>query len=78
MMQASLPQTVLMAAIVNTVLFVPFTAILALIGFAAFGISLQSFVTFGGALGALQGVIAWWAVLLVPSLVYAIIVRGGT
>ena len=68
---ASIPQMVMMAAIVDTALFVPFGAILALLSFALFGVSLLGFITFGGALGAFGGVVAWWALLLVPSLVYA-------
>jgi hypothetical protein len=67
----SLPRMVVMAAIVDSALFVPFGAILALLSFALFGIPLQSFITFGGALGGVEGLIAWWAILLVPSLVYA-------
>lgn len=60
-----------MAAIVDSVLFVPITGILALLCFAIFQVPLSSFVTFGGALSAPEGLIAWWALMLVPSLVYA-------
>lgn len=71
MVLGSLPQLILMAAIVDTVLFVPVLAILALPSFALFNASLQGFITFGGVLGPVHGLIVWWAVLLVPSLVYA-------
>ncbi len=68
----SLPQMFVMATIVNTVLFVPFGAILALLSFVFFGASLHGFLTFGGALGnVVEGLVAWWIILLVPSLAYA-------
>ena len=67
----SLPRMVVMAAIVDSALFVPFGAILALLSFMLFGLSLESFVTFGGMLSGLEGLIAWWAILLMPSLAYA-------
>ena len=70
-MLGSLPRMLVMAAVVNTALFVPLTAILAFLSFALFGTSLQSFVTFGGQLSAPEGIIGWWGILLVPSLVYA-------
>ena len=66
-----LPQMVLMAAIVATALLVPAGAILALLGFALFGLSLQGFITFGGSIAAAPGLALWWAILLLPSLVYA-------
>jgi len=62
---------VVMAAIVDTALFVPVGALLALAAFALFGVSLRAFVTFGGHVPALDGVVIWWGVLLLPSLVYA-------
>ena len=67
----SIPQMVVMAAIVDTALFVPVGALFAFLSLALFGVSLQGFVTFGGALGAFEGVVAWSGLLLVPSLVYA-------
>ena len=67
----SLPRMVLMAAVVDSALFVPLGALLALLSFALFGVSLQSFVTFGGIFAAPAGLVAWWAILLVPSLAYA-------
>jgi hypothetical protein len=68
---ASLPQMLVMAAIVDTALFVPFGAILAFLSFLLFGVSLQGFITFGGALNAFVGLIAWWGLLFLPSIVYA-------
>jgi len=63
-------QMIVMAAIVTSALFVPVGALLALASWA-FGISLYGFLTFGGSLTVAQGVLAWWAILLVPALVYA-------
>ena len=68
---ASLPRMVIMAAIVDSALFLPVGAILAVLCFALFGVSLQSFVTFGGFVNAPAAVIVWWGIFLVPSLVYA-------
>jgi hypothetical protein len=65
------PQMVVMAAIVATVLFAPVGGVLALLAFLLAGISLQDFVTFGGALSASYGLVLWWAVMLVPAIVYA-------
>ncbi len=43
----SLPQTVVMAAIVTSTLFVPVGALLIWLSFAFFGVSLRAVVTFG-------------------------------
>lgn len=67
----SLPQLVVMAVIVNTALFAPIAGALALLALLIFGVSFQGFVTFGATLGAFEGVVAWWTLLLVPSLAYA-------
>ena len=67
----SLPQMVVMAAIVDTALFVPVGGLLALVAFAFFGVPLRAFVTFGGHLPTLDGILIWWGLLLVPALVYA-------
>ena len=67
----SLPRMVVMAAVVDSALFLPLGAILALLCFALFGVPFRSFVSFGGSIGAPEGVIVWWAIFLVPSLVYA-------
>jgi hypothetical protein len=60
-----------MAAVVTAALCVPVGAVLAFAAFALFGIPLQAFVTFGGLLAPFSGLLAWWAVLFVPALVYA-------
>ena len=60
----------MMAAIVTTLLFVPAAALLAGLLFL-FGISLQAFVTFDGALNEMQGVLAWWMVAFLPAAAYA-------
>lgn len=68
---SSLSQMIVMAAIVAAALYVPLAGLLALLAFVLFGLSLQDFITFGGRLGLLDGLVAWWAVMLVPALVYA-------
>jgi hypothetical protein len=61
---------VLMAIIVATALFVPVGALIALVA-KLFGVSLASLVTFGGKIGTVPGLVAWWAIFLVPALVYS-------
>ncbi len=68
---SSVPQMIVMATIVASALYLPVAGVLALLAFVAFGLSLRDFVTFGGALGAVEGLVAWWALLLVPALIYA-------
>lgn len=68
---SSLPQMIVMAAIVASALYVPVAGLLALLAFILFGVSLYDFVTFGGALGAVDGLVAWWALMLLPALIYA-------
>ena len=67
----SLPQMLVMASIVTTALYVPVLAVLALLSIALFGVSLRSVVTFGEALGAFEGLVAWWVILFVPTVVYS-------
>jgi hypothetical protein len=69
-MAAAISQMVLMAAIVATLLYFPVGLVLAL-ALAFFGVPLAAFVTFGGALGTYAGMLAWWLVVFVPTLVYA-------
>jgi hypothetical protein len=64
-------QMLLMAAIVTTALFVPVGALLALACHAALRMPLESLVSFGGRLAPVAGLLAWWAILLVPALVYS-------
>lgn len=68
---AALPQMFVMAAVVTTALLVPAAGLFALAAYLLFGVSLSAFVTFGGVLGILEGVLAWWGLLLVPVLVYS-------
>ena len=64
------PQLLVLAIIVATMLYVP--AILALaVGCAALGIPVASAITFGGVLGTFTGLLAWWAMGFVLVLVYA-------
>lgn len=65
-----LGQVLTMAAIVTTLLWVPLGAMLAAVLFV-FGTSLHAFVTFGGAIGGVVGVVTWWVVGFVPALGYA-------
>ena len=67
----SLPQMFVMAVVVDSALFIPVAGVLALLAFGLFGVSLHGFVTFGDMLNAFEGAVAWWIVLLAPSLVYA-------
>lgn len=67
----SLPQMLVMAAIVTTALCVPLVAVLALLAFVLFGVPLRSFVTFGDALTAVEGLAAWWALVFVPAVAYS-------
>jgi hypothetical protein len=60
-----------MAAVVTTALCLPVGAVLAFLAFALFGVSLHAFVTFGGLLAPFSGLLAWWAILFLPALVYA-------
>ena len=66
----SILQTLVMAAIVTTALYVPVGALLVIV-FALLGVPLHALVTFHGLLGAFEGIIAWWAIFYVPALVYA-------
>jgi hypothetical protein len=68
---ASVPQMIVMAAIVDTALLAPVGGLLALLCFALFGVSFHGFMTFGGELNAFEGLVAWWTLLLIPSLAYA-------
>jgi len=61
----------MMAAVVTSALCLPVGALLAFLSFALFGVSLRAFVSFGGLLAPFHGVLAWWAILFLPALVYA-------
>ena len=66
----------MLAAIVATMLLPPLAG-LAWLGCALLGGSFGGLVTFGGALVAPAGVAAWWLILFVPALAYAILIRQG-
>ena len=66
----SVAQTLVMAAIVTTALYVPVGALIAA-GFLALGKPLASLVTFGGFLPEVGGLAAWWGILFLPALVYS-------
>jgi hypothetical protein len=70
----SLPKMLVIAGIVTTALFVPIVAILAFLSFALFGVPLRSFVTFGQALTAFEGLVVWWSALFVPAVAYSVFV----
>jgi hypothetical protein len=58
-----------MAAIVTTLFCIPAGVLLAGLLFL-FGTSPDAFVTFGGALNAVQGIVVWWVLCFLPALVY--------
>ena len=59
-----------MAAILTTMLYVPAAALLAVLGLFV-GVSLSSFVSFGGAFHPVAGLALWWAIFYLPSAVYS-------
>ena len=61
---------VVMATIVATALFIPLGALVAVVAWLC-GVTLSSLVTFGGKVPPALGLLAWWAIFLVPALVYA-------
>jgi hypothetical protein len=66
-----LSQVMVMAAIVTTLLLLPFGAVLAWLCSAFAGVSLGAFVTFGHRLNGFEGLVAWWFLGFVPAFVYA-------
>jgi len=67
----SISQTMVMAAIVTTLLCLPVGAVLALFSFAVLSVSLHSFVTFGDTFHAVAGLLAWWLVGFLPAYAYS-------
>ena len=67
----SLPQLVVMAAVVATAMLVPLVSLLWLLALLIFGVSLHDFLTFGDAVELFPGVMAWWALVLAPALAYS-------
>jgi hypothetical protein len=64
-------QALMMAAIVATLLCVPAGALLALLAYVFLDVPVQRLLTFGGALHAFAGLLAWWTVAFVAAVVYA-------
>ena len=60
----------MMAAIVTTMLFLPAAALLAGLLFLV-DVSVHEVLTFGGALNAGEGLLAWWTLCFVPAAAYA-------
>ena len=70
---AALLQVVLMAAIAATLFAWPVGIVLVVL-FSFFGVPLESFVTFGGALNRVTGLLALWLIGLAVALPYAVVV----
>jgi len=71
-MAMRLQHTLVMAAIVASLLWLPVGALLAVLAFAVLGVTLPGFVTFGGALNASTGLLAWWSLAFAAALIYAL------
>jgi hypothetical protein len=59
-----------MAAIVATLVYLPMGLVVALVA-ALFGVSFHALVTFGGALNAVLGLLAWWLFAFAGACTYA-------
>ncbi len=70
MKPASLAQLFVMTAIVTTLLLPP-AAGLAWLACALLGMPFASLVTFGDALRAPLGIVAWWVIFFAPAFGYA-------
>ena len=62
-----------MAAIAATLVVWPVGIVLAVV-LSFFGIPLEAFVTFGGALGRFAGLLAWWLLGFAAAVPYAVFV----
>jgi hypothetical protein len=60
-----------MAAIVDSLLWAPIAGLVFLICFAVLGTSFQDFLTFGGRVNTFQGIVLLWALGFLPSVVYS-------
>ena len=65
-------QALMMAAIVATLLCLPVGAVLAVLAYLFLDVPMQSILTFGGALHAVAGLLAWWTVAFIAAVVYAV------
>jgi hypothetical protein len=70
---AALLQIVVMAAIVATMLVWPAGIVLALV-LNLFGVGIDAFVTFGGALNRFTGLVALWVLAFAGAVPYAVFV----
>jgi hypothetical protein len=66
----ALSQMAVMAAVVATLVYLPVFVALAL-GFRAFGIPFESWVSFGASLHPALGLLAWWLIVFAGSCGYA-------
>lgn len=66
----TLSQVAVMAAIVATLAYLPLGVLLALT-LRLFGIPLDALLTFGGALNAVLGLLAWWLFAFAGACAYA-------
>jgi hypothetical protein len=64
-------QVLVMAAVVATLMGGPVVFLLALFALAVLGISFNAFLTFGGELNAFLGLLAWWGLAFLASLLYS-------
>jgi hypothetical protein len=69
-MLSSLPQLAVMSAVVATLMYLPVGIAVAMV-FGLFGFSLESVVTFGGALNIYSGLFAWWLLVFGGACIYA-------
>ena len=60
-----------MAAIVATLIYIPVGALVAILAFGAFDVSLRSLLTFGGQIHIVAGLLLWWGIAYLPALLYA-------
>jgi len=65
-------QALTMAAIVATLLCLPVGAVLAVLASFFLDVPMQSILTFGGALHAVAGLLAWWTVAFIAAGIYAV------
>ena len=70
-------QHAVLTGVVATLLFLPFCALLASLCYLIFDISLRAFVTFGGRLSEVIGLVAWWALAWLPARAYVAMVSGS-
>jgi hypothetical protein len=72
-----LPQAVVMAAIVATLMCAPLAAGLGALSLVLPHATLWDLLTFGGRLGTLLGPLAWWSIAFVGALAYAAFALPG-